>query len=134
MEQTKLDLINYRLKRSEETAVETELALNHNKFNLAENRIYYSIFYIIQALAILYDFSTSKHTTLKGWFNKEFIHTGKLEDKLYKIYNRAFDKKQEGDYDDFVTFEKEEIIEDIKNMKIFLVEVKKSIKMNLNNL
>jgi hypothetical protein len=40
MEQHKLDLIKYRIERAKETSEEAELALNHNKLKLAENRIY----------------------------------------------------------------------------------------------
>jgi hypothetical protein len=39
MEHLKLDLIKYRIERAKETAVEAELAFNHNKLKLAENRI-----------------------------------------------------------------------------------------------
>jgi uncharacterized protein (UPF0332 family) len=94
MEQYKLDLIKYRIERSKETAEEAEIAINHNKLKLAENRIYYAIFYMVHALSILGGFTTSKHNTLKGWFNKEFVFTGKIEKEFYKIYNRAFDKRQ----------------------------------------
>jgi uncharacterized protein (UPF0332 family) len=134
MEQYRLDLIKYRMERSRETAEEAELALNHNKLKLAENRIYYAIFYIVYALSILENFSTSKHATLKGWFNKEFVFTDKIDKKFYKIYNRAFDKRQEGDYDDFVTFEKEEVAEDFEHMKEFLDELETYIKSRLNSL
>jgi len=40
---------------------------------LAVNRIYYGLFYIITALSLKYEFSTSKHQQLIGWFNKTFI-------------------------------------------------------------
>lgn len=132
MEQYKLDLINYRLEKAKETAEEAELALTHNKLRLAENRIYYAIFYIVHALSILENFSTSKHATLKGWFNKEFVFTGKIDSRFYKIYNRAFDKRQEGDYDDFVVFEKAEVIEDLKDMKEFLIELESFIEKYRN--
>jgi hypothetical protein len=69
--------------------------------------------------------------TLKGWFNKEFVFTGKIEKEFYKIYNRAFDKRQEGDYDDFVTFAKEEVIDDLENMKKFLKELESFIDKQL---
>ncbi len=132
MDAHKLDLLHYRIKKAKETAEEAELALNFNKFRLAENRIYYAIFYMVHALSILENFSTSKHSTLKGWFNKEFIFTGKIDQTLYKIYNRAFDKRQEGDYDDFVTFEKEEVLEDLERMRNFLKELEHFITTTLN--
>jgi uncharacterized protein (UPF0332 family) len=131
MEQYKLDLLKYRIDRAKETAEEAEIALNLNKLLLAENRIYYAIFYMVHALSILGGFSTSRHETLKGWFNKEFVFPGKIDKEFYKIYNKAFDKRQEGDYDDFITFEQEEVIEDLENMKKFLKEVEEFINIQL---
>jgi len=128
MTRHKTELANYRFERALETSDEAELAYQHDKMNLAENRIYYAMFYMVQALSILSDFSTSKHTTLKGWFNKEFIFTRIIETKYYKIYNRAFDKRQEGDYDDFITFDKEEVKEDIETMKEFLENIGTSLE------
>lgn len=43
------DLIRYRISRAEGTIEEAELAIKNNKLSLAENRIYYSIFYIVSA-------------------------------------------------------------------------------------
>lgn len=50
--QHKEDLIVYRVERAEKTLEEAEFALNNNMLPLAENRIYYSIFYIVSALAL----------------------------------------------------------------------------------
>ncbi len=97
----KEDLIRYRIKRSEGTIEEAELAIKNNKFPLAENRIYYSIFYIVSALALKYDFSTSKHSTLMGWFNQALVKTEKIDVSFGKTYARAFEKRQKADYDDF---------------------------------
>ena len=78
-------------------------------------------------LALQEDFATSKHSTLLGWFNKSFIKTGKLEIKIGKIYTNTFLKRQEGDYDDFVFFEKEEVETNFKNMLEVINEIKKLI-------
>ncbi len=86
---------------------------------------------MVQALALVYDFSTSKHSTLKGWFNKEFVFKKILASNIYKIYNRAFDKRQEGDYDDFVKFEKEEVEEDFEKMKKTLEEIEAFIESKI---
>lgn len=36
-------LIDYRIQRARETIDEVKMALEHNRLNLAENRIYYAI-------------------------------------------------------------------------------------------
>jgi len=120
---SKVDLVNYRLQRSRETSKEAENSCSHDELHLAENRIYYAIFYMAQALSVIHGFSTSKHSALKGWFNKEFVSKGVIEAKYSKIYNEAFEKRMEGDYDDFIVFEKEEVKEDITAMKEFLAVI-----------
>ncbi|MCP4103270.1 MAG: HEPN domain-containing protein, partial [Lentisphaerae bacterium] len=109
-------LIDYRIQRARETVQEAEMSLNHNRFNLAENRIYYSMFYMVQALAAKHDFSTSKHAQLLGWFNKTFVRTGQIDPALGKFYHSGFEKRQEGDYQDFLTFSKDEVENDLANM------------------
>ncbi|MCP4400160.1 MAG: HEPN domain-containing protein [bacterium] len=116
----KAALIRYRIERAKETFKEVEMALEHEHFNLAENRIYYGMFYMVQALALRFDFSTVRHTQLLGWFNKSFVRTKKVDVALGKAYQAAFDKRQEGDYQDFVTFEKEEVEHDLSLMREFL--------------
>ncbi len=110
------DLIRYRIRRGRETADEAKMAIDNGRYNLAENRIYYAMFYMVQALAIKNDFKTSKHTRLLGWFNKEFVRTGLIEVSIGKAFQTGFEKRQDGDYDDFVFFEKEEVEKDISEM------------------
>jgi len=48
-------LVNYKIKRADETLDEALLSPTNNKLNLTANRIYYAAFYIVSALAILND-------------------------------------------------------------------------------
>jgi len=123
----KEDLIRYRIEKAEGTIEEAELALKNDKFSLSENRIYYSIFYIVSALALRYDFSTSKHKTLKGWFNQAMVKTEKIDVSFGKTYAKAFEKRQKADYDDYVTFNLEEVKLDLEKAKKFVIRIKKFI-------
>jgi uncharacterized protein (UPF0332 family) len=128
----KEDLIRYRIKRAEDTLDEAELAIKNNKLPLAENRIYYSIFYVVSALALKNDFSTSKHSTLKGWFNQAMVKTKKIDVSFGKAYARAFEKRQKADYDDYVTFSLEEVKLDLDKAKRFVERIKKFIMEEQN--
>lgn len=120
MQYNKEDLNQYRLQRSKTTADEARFAIKANYLFNAENRIYYSIFYSVSALALKFDFSTSKHKQLLGWFNLNFIKTGLIPAKYGKIYHNAYDKRQESDYDDFVTLNIDEVEADFENMQEFI--------------
>ena len=116
----KEDLIKYRIQRAEKTLKEAKWAMEKGTLPLVENRIYYSIFYIVSALALKFDFSTSKHSTLRGWFNQMFLKTSVIELDFGKTYSTAFEKRQKADYDDFVTFTPDEVSSDLENAKKFV--------------
>jgi hypothetical protein len=90
----KEDLIKHRIQRAEQTLNEAKWAMEKNTLPLAENRIYYAIFYIVSALALKFDFSTSRHGTLRGWFNQMFLKTKAIEISFGKTYSTAFEKRQ----------------------------------------
>jgi uncharacterized protein (UPF0332 family) len=121
-------LIKYRIERCKETIEEANLAIENNRSHLAENRIYYSIFYIVSALALKNNFSTSKHSQLKGWFNKNFILTGKIAKELGEIYYNVFENRMEGDYEDLVSFEIEDVKKDYQDMLRFVEEIGKLLE------
>ena len=54
-------LIEHRIARATDTIEEVSFLIKNKKFLLAVNRIYYGMFYILSALSLKYDFSTSKH-------------------------------------------------------------------------
>jgi uncharacterized protein (UPF0332 family) len=105
----KQELINYRMTKAIETKEDARLALDNDRYRTALNRIYYAIFYIVSALSVKHDFSTSRHRQLMGWFNVNFVKTGKISIKLWKTYKNSYDRRQECDYDDFVEYDKDEI-------------------------
>ncbi len=44
-----------------------------------------------------------------GWFNQNFVKTKIVSPDLGRIYKKAFEKRQEGDYDDFIDFQEDEV-------------------------
>ncbi|MDP2364184.1 MAG: HEPN domain-containing protein, partial [Ignavibacteria bacterium] len=113
-------LIKHRMDRAEETLSEARTSFENESFLLAANRVYYSAFYAVSALAIKNNFSTSKHGQLLGWFNQYYIKTGMIEKPLGKFYLDAFELRQESDYEDFFKIDKTSIEEKIKTASEFI--------------
>ena len=112
-------LIRYRIRRAEDTLEEAQMAYDAKHWHLAENRIYYAMFYLVHALALKEGVSISRHAQVVGWFNKTFVHAGTVEIEIGKMFQAAFEKRQEGDYDDFVTFSLEEVAKDLAQSRRF---------------
>ncbi len=117
-------LIEHRISKAIAAIDEVDFLMSNKKFLLAVNRIYYGMFYILSALSLKYDFSTSKHQQLIGWFNKEFVATGKVEPKYGKIVHNAFSNRSTGDYDDFAEFEEDEVKMSFNELKDFIKTIK----------
>jgi uncharacterized protein (UPF0332 family) len=109
LKHSKEDLINYRIERAYESLDEAKILANSNHWNTAVNRLYYACFYRVNALFSRFDIIATTHAGIKAEFNKSFIKSGIFDKSVGKLYSDLFNKRQEGDYQDFYTFEKEEI-------------------------
>jgi uncharacterized protein (UPF0332 family) len=129
-EKDKRELIRYRLEEAKDTIEDVRVLIDNNRLRAAINRIYYGMFYSLLALALKYDFETSKHQQLIGWFNKNFINEGLIETNYGRIINKAFNHRNKGDYESYVEFEKELIVELFGEMKDFITEISAYINKN----
>jgi uncharacterized protein (UPF0332 family) len=118
-------LINYRVSRAKETIDDARIAIENDRLHAAENRIYYAIFYIVSALALKDDYTTSRHGQLLGWFNKNFVKTGILSSDIGKIYADAFENRQESDYQDYIKLDAADVSRHYTEMLKFIKEVEK---------
>jgi uncharacterized protein (UPF0332 family) len=116
-------LIEHRISKAKDAIDDVEFLIKNKRLNLAINRIYYGMFYMLSALALKHGFATSKHQQLIGWFNKEFIATEKLDSKCGEIIHNAFKNRSTGDYDDFAEFEEEEVQNSFEEMKQFVNDI-----------
>lgn len=94
----------YRMRQAEETLAESARMLESGfSPRSIVNRSYYAMFYAVLALFIHSNtpHKTSKHSGVIGIFNKEFIHTGKLDARFAKMFYDLFDERMELDYRDF---------------------------------
>ncbi|HAZ03461.1 MAG: hypothetical protein A2W90_16530 [Bacteroidetes bacterium GWF2_42_66] len=117
------NLINYRLEQAKNTISEVTILIETGLLNVAVNRIYYGIFYSLNALALKYEFQSSKHLQLIGWFNKTFIKTGQIDIKYGRILRDAFKNRSDGDYVPFISFQKEDIFTMQSDMTEFITMI-----------
>ncbi len=117
----KINLINYRLERADESLKAAKLMLENKLYIPAMNRIYYSMFYAVQALLIINESTFSKHGQVKGFFNREYIKTGIFPVDFGKLFNTVFEYRQKFDYMDL-------LIPEEKLLSDYLIEADTFIK------
>ncbi len=117
-EKDRSQLIKYNIEKAEKMVADIPFYIKNNKLFVAVNRIYYGIYYyMLSALALKNGFSTSKHSQLIGWFNKEYIKSNKIDKKYGKIIRNAFEQRSKADYDVFVKFAKVEVEDFFEDLK-----------------
>ena len=110
MKEWNKELVLYRLTRARETLEDARLLANAGRWNACVNRLYYACFYAISALLVRDSLSSSKHAGVRGFFNRHYVKTGKVPKELARIYNDLFERRQEGDYIDFVSFQQHQVL------------------------
>lgn len=126
--ESKEALIAYRLQRASDTLKEARLMMQASFFNAAVNRLYYACYYAAVALLLKYDYQTQSHKGVKSLLGLHFVSTGLLPMSAGKTFSTLFEKRQSGDYDDFVYCDKESLDELYPRAEIFVDEVARLIK------
>ena len=117
-------LVKYRIQRAEETYNEALLMQTGNHWTACANRLYYACFYAVSALLVKYGLSSSKHSGIKSLFNQHIIKKEILDKSKGKLYNQLFEARQEGDYVDFVSFDRDLVEPWIQKVKSFIKDIK----------
>ncbi len=118
-------LIEYRCAQAKEAVLDVQKLIESNLLKIAVNRIYSGMFYSITALSLKYNFQSSKHLQLIGWFNKTFIKGNIILPKYGKMLRDAFKNRTDGDYAPYIEFKKENVLKLYSDMKNFINEVEK---------
>lgn len=140
MKQEFIDLIKYRLEKAGNTLFDAKKYFEGATPDSTVNRIYYAMFYAVNALLLTKGLSSSKHTGVRALFNREFVKKGLVEVHWGKFYSDMFDNRHEGDYKDFVKFEKEDVeiwlekaedfIKEIQELTLKIIEEGNETKIN----
>ena len=114
------DLVLHRIQRARESLEDARVLAKASRWNACVNRLYYACFYVVSALLMKGHLSSVKHTGVRSLFNRHYVKTGEVPRDLACIYNDLFERRQEGDYLDFVSFQGSQVLPWISQTEAFL--------------
>ena len=117
-------IIAYRLERAMESLQAACLLRDNAMLIPAMNRIYYAMFYAVQALLARDEAVFSKHGQVKGFFNRNYIKTKIFSIETGRLYNMAFEYRQKFDYVDMSMPEKSLIDTYIQDAQFFIMQIR----------
>jgi uncharacterized protein (UPF0332 family) len=115
-----IQLAQYRLQQAKETLKEAEILAGEQSWRGAINRAYYAMFYAVLALTVVKGFSTSKHTGVLAFFDRDYIKPGILPKVLSKQLHLAFERRQAQDYGEFAIVDESIAQETLSNAVEFV--------------
>ena len=86
------------ISRSERYIKSAELLFNDGDYESAVSRVYYAMFYCVEAVLLTKRLSFSSHKAVISAFGKHFVKTGIFPKDMSKAITLAFEKRQFGDY------------------------------------
>jgi uncharacterized protein (UPF0332 family) len=105
------ELVKYRITKARETFNEVNLHVENKLWNTAVNRLYYASYYAVIALLIDKDIHAQTHSGVRQMFGLHFVKSGLIDKESGKFYTDIFDMRQTGDYDDYIDFNKEDVLD-----------------------
>ncbi|MEM6317083.1 MAG: HEPN domain-containing protein [Bacteroidota bacterium] len=123
MNYSKEALVKYRLKRAKEAFADGRILALEKRWDSTANRMYYACFYAISAYLAKREIRATTHSGVKTAFNKELVKTGRVDREDGKLFNQLFGMRQEADYEDFYSVEKEDIQPLIPKIKLLIEEI-----------
>lgn len=128
-----MELAAYRLSKAEECLTDATEAFNQNRLANSINRSYYAILHATRALLALEGYDSKRHSTIIGYFNQNYVVTGKVEHVYHKMLASAFQVRNESDYNDFYVASREEARKQLDNATVFVEMVKGIIRAIVKN-
>jgi uncharacterized protein (UPF0332 family) len=125
MKQEFVDLAKYRLEKAKNTLSYAKSYVDDATLDSTVNRIYYAMFYAVNALLITKGLYSSKHSGVRSIFNREIVNKGLIEKQWGEFFADMFDRRQKGDYKDFVKFERQDVEEWLKKAEEFINKIDK---------
>ncbi|MCK4920040.1 MAG: HEPN domain-containing protein [Bacteroidales bacterium] len=124
----KNEMIAYRIKRAKETLNEIQILIDHSLWTTAINRTYYACYYAVSALLLKNDIKSQTHSGTRQMFGLHFIKENKISKEIGNFFSDIFDMRHSGDYDDFVEFSEEDVLDVFKSAKELISAIEDLIK------
>jgi uncharacterized protein (UPF0332 family) len=125
------EYVKYRIESAQKTFSAAKVLAENGFWNSVVNRLYYSLFYAVNALLVLNEIQTKSHSATKSQFSNHFIKTGKIDKKYGRLLSELFDWRQKGDYGNIFDYDKESVIPLFEPVAEMIELIKKEIKKSV---
>ncbi|MHA1578492.1 MAG: HEPN domain-containing protein [Candidatus Freyarchaeota archaeon] len=116
------------MERAEKYLRSAEILFEEGDYESSVSRTYYAMFYSTQATLLTKNLSFSSHKGVISAFGEHFIKTDIFPKEMGRELNRAFEKRQIGDYEYTFVISKREAEEILEKGKEFVEKIIQYLK------
>jgi hypothetical protein len=102
-------VIAYWLDKSAEALASADSEYEAGRYAFTVNRAYYACFYALSAVLLSSGTKFVKHSGVRAALHSHLVRTGRLKTEWGRFYDRVFENRQRGDYQELVEFEAEQV-------------------------
>ena len=110
-DQARAEVIAFWLERSDEALDSALSELDAGRLAFAVNRAYYACFYALSAVLLADGRKYVKHSGVRAALHHQLIRSGRLEPSWGRVYDRVYENRHRGDYQELVVFEADHVRE-----------------------
>jgi len=116
------------IERAKKYLRSAEVLIEEGDFESSVSRAYYAMFYCAEAMLLTRGLSFSSHKGVISAFGEHFIKTHIFSKEMGKELNRAFEKRQLGDYEYTLVISKGEAEEIFEKSTDFVDQIVQYLK------
>jgi len=105
----KYEIIKYRIEKAERTLIEAKDCASLGHWTLSANRLYYSLFYMSNALLVDKGMFAKTHAGIIAKINEHFVKSGLLTREEGRTISILQNMRNSGDYDDRFEWTEEDV-------------------------
>jgi len=125
----RLEYVKYRIESARKTFQAAKVLSDNGFWNSAVNRLYYAVFYAVNALLVLNEIQTKSHSSTKSQFALHFVKSGRFDKKYGRFLSELFDWRQKGDYENIFDYNSD-LVEQLFEPTLEMIEL---IEKEINN-
>lgn len=121
------------VNKSQESYKSATFDIQHGLYNRATSSLYYSCFQLTSALMLYESKSTSKHTHVRAFVNRDLARPGKISIDSAALFNELFDARNDADYSGEIVMTQDFILSLMPRVDRYLYEVSRILEGYLHS-
>ena len=120
-------VVTLELEKVDKTLAQLDIQIQAGLWEMAANRLYYSLFHAVSALLINDSHEVGSHRGAINKFSLFYVKTGIFSKEEGRLYSRLQQLREDGDYNCSIDVEQEEVVGKIEPTRQLIEKIKRYI-------